>query len=169
MLVVWDSTHKEPVPVRTFLNPHPNGIVCMDLSTDNQYIVTIGAEPDVQTISLWDWTNQAESGPIVSMIIKTTIGSGMHWVKFNPDKNTEIAMNSGRRILFLSWKLGVSKFEYYSPAILSSDYSGKGNGKQQFTKTVFIPGQQQAVTGTDGGDILVFDKSLIIEGIGEQE
>jgi hypothetical protein len=32
----------------------------MDLSTDNQYIVTIGAEPELQTISLWDWTNQAE-------------------------------------------------------------------------------------------------------------
>jgi len=33
MLVVWDSHHG--VPVRTFLNPHPNGIICMDLSTDN--------------------------------------------------------------------------------------------------------------------------------------
>jgi hypothetical protein len=29
----------------------------MDLSADNLYIVTIGAEPDMQTISLWDWTN----------------------------------------------------------------------------------------------------------------
>jgi WD40 repeat protein len=71
MLVVWDSLHG--VPVRTFLNPHPNGIVCMDLSMDDKYIVTIGAEPDLQTISLWDWTNQAEQGPIVSMIIKPTI------------------------------------------------------------------------------------------------
>lgn len=71
MLVVWDSIYG--VPVRTFLNPHPNGIICMDLSTDNQYIVTIGAESDLQTISLWDWTNQSEQGPIVSMIIKPTI------------------------------------------------------------------------------------------------
>lgn len=128
MLVVWDSTHGG-VPVRTFLNPHPNGILCMDLSTDNQYIVTIGAEPELQTISLWDWTNQAEQGPIVSMQIKPTLAFGyghpMHWIKFNPDKNQEIAMNSGKRVLFLSWKPDVSKFEYYSPKIEKGDYSAK--------------------------------------------
>ena len=45
MLVVWDSNYGG-VPVRTFLNPHPNGIICMDFSTDNRYIVTIGAEKD---------------------------------------------------------------------------------------------------------------------------
>jgi hypothetical protein len=33
---------------------------------------------------------------------------------------------------------------------------------------VFIPGTEMAVTGTESGDILVFDRSLIIEGIGEQ-
>ena len=37
-----------------------------------------------------------------------------------------------------------------------------------YTKTVFIPGTEMAVTGTESGDILVFDRSLIIEGIGEQ-
>ena len=66
MLVVWDSNYGG-VPVRTFLNPHPNGLICMDLSTDNRYIVTIGAEKDNQTISLWDWTDQSITGPIVSM------------------------------------------------------------------------------------------------------
>jgi hypothetical protein len=35
------------------------------------------------------------------------------------------------------------------------------------TKTVFLPGTM-AVTGTDKGDILVWDESLIIEGVGEQ-
>ncbi len=100
----------------------------MDLSTDSQFIVTIGAEKDHQTISLWDWTNQAELGPIVSMQIKPTLASGQqfHWIKFNPDKNQEIAMNSGKRILFLTWKPNVSKFEYYSPAIQKGDYNGKG-------------------------------------------
>lgn len=45
MLVIWDSTHGG-VPIRTFQNPHPNGILCMDLSTDSQFIATIGAEVD---------------------------------------------------------------------------------------------------------------------------
>jgi hypothetical protein len=34
---------------------------------------------------------------------------------------------------------------------------------------VFIPGSEVAVTGTDSGEILVFDRSLIIEGIGEAD
>lgn len=167
MLVVWDSQHG--VPVRTFLNPHPNGIRCMDLSNDNQYIVTIGAETELQTISLWDWTNQAENGPIVSMIIKPTLSQSvpMHWIKFNPDKNQEIAMNSKKRIIFLSWKHDVSKFEYYSPASLPGENS-KGQPEEK-TKTVFIPKTEVAVTGTNMGDILVFDRSLIIEGIGEAD
>lgn len=93
----------------------------------------------------------------------------MHWIKFNPDKNQEIAMNSGRRILFLSWKHDSSKFEYYSPSILTGDYSGKGSSNNKFTKTVFIPKSETAVTGTDNGEILVFDRSLIIEGIGEAD
>jgi len=36
------------------------------------------------------------------------------------------------------------------------------------TKTVFIPGTEMAVTGNMQGQILVWDRSLIIEGIGEQ-
>ena len=34
---------------------------------------------------------------------------------------------------------------------------------------MFIPGSEVAVTGTDSGEILVFDRSLIIEGIGEAD
>ena len=40
MLIVWDSM--SGTPVRTFLNPHPDGIRCLDLSMDNQYLVTLG-------------------------------------------------------------------------------------------------------------------------------
>jgi hypothetical protein len=92
----------------------------------------------------------------------------MHWIKFNPDDPFEIATNSGKRLLFLSWSLGVSKFEYYSPSISKGDYNSKGSYNAAYTKTVFIPGTEMAVTGTESGDILVFDRSLIIEGIGEQ-
>lgn len=34
---------------------------------------------------------------------------------------------------------------------------------------MFIPNSEVAVTGTDSGEILVFDRSLIIEGIGEAD
>ena len=64
MLIVWDSI--SGTPVRTFLNPHPDGIKCLALSTDNQYLVTLGNDAP-QTISLWDWTAEKEEGPIVSL------------------------------------------------------------------------------------------------------
>ena len=44
----------------------------------------------------------------------------------------------------------------------------KEKAEAPFTKTIFIPGTDMAVTGTGKGDILVWDRSLIIEGIGEQ-
>jgi hypothetical protein len=36
------------------------------------------------------------------------------------------------------------------------------------TKTIFIPGTDTAVTGTCAGDIIVWNKSIIVEGIGEE-
>lgn len=79
----------------------------------------------------------------------------------------EIASNGKERVLFLSWEQGVSTFQYYSPRIEKKDFSTKDKSEAHFTKTVFIPNKEMAVTGTNAGDILVWDRSLIIEGIGE--
>ena len=64
MLIVWDSV--SGTPVRTFFNPHQGGVKCLDLSTDNKYIVTLGNDEPLN-ISLWDWTNEAEEGPICTV------------------------------------------------------------------------------------------------------
>ena len=82
MLVVWDSL--SATPVRTFLNPHPNGVKTMDLSADNQYIATLGADKP-QTVSLWDWTDEKQDGPICSLEFQyTDVFQDQHWIKFNP-------------------------------------------------------------------------------------
>ena len=106
MLIVWDSF--SGIPVRTFLNPHPNGIRCLDLSMDNQYLVTLGND-EPQTISLWDWTNTKEEGPVVSLQFKYTEQfQNQHWVKFNPNDPTDIASNGTARVLILNWEQGVT-------------------------------------------------------------
>ena len=51
-------------------------------------------------------------------------------------------------MLFLNWQEGVSQFQYYSPRIEKKDFHEKKKQKADFTKTVFIPGQEMAVTGT---------------------
>jgi len=42
MLVVWNS--HSGTPIITFLKPHPGGIKMMDISNDNKYIATLGAD-----------------------------------------------------------------------------------------------------------------------------
>jgi len=72
-------------------------------------------------------------------------------------------------VLFLNWQEGASQFQYYSPRIEKKDFHEKKKATAQFTKTVFIPNKATAVTGTSTGMILVWARSLIIDGIGEQD
>ena len=167
MLVVWDSL--SATPVRTFLNPHPNGVKTMDLSADNQYIATLGADTP-QTVSLWDWTDEKNDGPICSLEFQyTDVFQDQHWIKFNPDNPYELCSNGVERVLFLNWQPGLTKFNYYSPPRDKKDFATPDRERCDYTKTVFLPGTQIAVTGTTGGDLLVWDRTLIIMGIGEQD
>lgn len=75
--------------------------------------------------------------------------------------------NSQERIVIFNWTEGNPKFSYYSPRVEHRDYASPEKASQHMTKSVFIPGTDMAVTATKGGDILVWDKSLILEGIGE--
>jgi WD40 repeat protein len=70
--------------------------------------------------------------------------------------------------LFLNWEQGVTQFQYYSPRVEKRDFNDPGKASSLYTKTVFIPNSEMAVTGTNKGVILVWDRSLIVEGIGEQ-
>ena len=89
-------------------------------------------------------------------------------MKFNPNDPTELASNGTARVLFLNWEQGVTQFQYYSPRVEKRDFKGQGGASSLYTKTVFIPNSEMAVTGTNKGEILVWDRSLIVEGIGEQ-
>ena len=88
-------------------------------------------------------------------------------MKFNPDDPTEFATNGSLRVLFFRY-VDEPILKYYAPKIERKDFSQKERAEARFTKTIFIPKTEQAVTATDAGDILVWDRSLIIEGIGEQ-
>jgi len=63
MVVVWDSYYA--TPKRTYFSPHENGVISMDISPDNKYIVTLSNNIP-QTISLWDLENLEMNEPIVS-------------------------------------------------------------------------------------------------------
>ncbi|PCI26681.1 hypothetical protein COB52_05815 [Candidatus Kaiserbacteria bacterium] len=48
-----------------------------------------------------------------------------------------------------------------------SAFSKKEKTNSKFTQSVFIPDSTQAVTASDHGDILVWDISLIVDGIAQ--
>jgi len=168
MMVVWDSI--TGTPLRTYLNPHPGGIRALDISSDCQYLVTLGADSP-QTVSLWEWLNTEQEGPINS---KEFIGesfkgnSPMHWCAFNPDTATEFVTMNKKTVFFFNWEEQTNELHFYFPKVNASDFSKPERFQDDYTKTVFIPGQEMAVTGTEKGDILVWYRSLIMDGIGEQ-
>lgn len=69
--------------------------------------------------------------------------------------------------MFHSWTTQSSKFETYSPSVDSRDFSSQDKFKVAYTKTVYIPGGETAVTGTEDGEILVWDQSVLVSGIGD--
>jgi len=69
--------------------------------------------------------------------------------------------------LFHSWTTQSSKFETYSPSVEQRDFATQDKFKVHYTKTVYIPGGETAVTGTEEGDILVWDQSVLVSGIGD--
>ena len=77
----------------------------MDLSRDNQFIVTLGADLD-QSMHLWDWTNEKEEGPICSgQFLRTDTMKHQYWIKFNPDRNDEMVIKGPRVFpLLVTWQ-----------------------------------------------------------------
>ena len=64
LLVVW--TTDSGTPIKTVLNPHPHGIVGVDLSSDGRFLGALSAHSDVkctspQQILIWDVANPGKT------------------------------------------------------------------------------------------------------------
>ncbi len=82
------------------------------------------------------------------------------YIKFNPDSPREFVTTGEQRIGFWQWEEKNQWFEFYSPGV---------NINRQFTQTVFIPKNTQAVSGTNDGYIVVWDISLIMDDFSQPE
>jgi len=162
MLVIWDSYNG--IPRRTYFNPYENGICALDISQEGKYLVTI-SDDENQAVSIWDLLNEELDEPILTTLFKYVKNDRQHLVKFNPSDVYEIACHGNKQIAFLSWTEDAEEIEYYLPIIPSSSFSNKDKQKADFTSTVFIPGSTKAVTSTEQGDLLVWDMSLIVDGM----
>lgn len=58
MLVVWDVN--SGTPRKTIFNPHPEGVLALDINADGTLIVTLSkaATPTEQEVTLWRWEEE---------------------------------------------------------------------------------------------------------------
>lgn len=75
MMVVWDTA--SGTPIKSIFNPHPNGVMGIDISPDALFIVTLSApgqseseETEPQTISLWEWTHPDREEALFTSVIE---------------------------------------------------------------------------------------------------
>ncbi|CAM9977972.1 unnamed protein product [Scytosiphon promiscuus] len=156
MLVVWDTA--SGIPIKSIFNPHPNGVLAMDMSPDALFIVTLSApEPTEnwgktpQTISLWEWTHpEREEAIFTSVIVEPDL---QKVVKFNRSDIRHIITTGDRKTMFWGWEDG--GLRGYVPRMSRHDFK-KGNGV--YTSCCFLPGTTQAITVTSVGEIVVWDE-----------
>lgn len=55
MLVVWDVN--TGTPRKTIFNPHPDGVLALDINNDGTMIATLSksSTPTEQWVTLWRW------------------------------------------------------------------------------------------------------------------
>jgi WD40 repeat protein len=55
------TTVDSPVPIKTIFDIHAGrGVMCLDISGDSKYLVTLGADSP-QTISVWEWAQPSSN------------------------------------------------------------------------------------------------------------
>lgn len=184
MMVVWER--ESGTPVKTFFNPHKYGVHALDIDPNRQFLVTLSAPPpandpspgpgrqandqakpvegaakeaeEFQQISVWDWPSDHD-GPICTAAVGTQ--DIQMCVLFNTWDTHEIGTNGKRRVFFWTWDVG-QPFQFYSPALAPRDFKQRIG---DYTQTIFLPESTQAATGTVDGDVVIWDLSLIVDGL----
>jgi len=70
-------------------------------------------------------------------------------------------------VVFFNWVVKDRDFLYYEPNITKNAFQGTDRADSPLTQSVFIPKTTQAVTANQCGDILVWDISMIIDGVAQ--
>eukprot|EP00741_Cyanophora_paradoxa_P011271 tig00020554_g10888.t1 len=151
MIVVWDSY--TGTPLKTIFQPHPAGVIALDISADSQWIVSLSAvevEGDAQQISIWDWSSES-TAPLATA--EVTAKDLQTFVLIHPEDKAQIVTNGLKRVIF--WQLEGAALKFYSPPVSSKEIK---QAVGLFTQSLFLPGTEQACTGTQDGDILLWDQ-----------
>ena len=164
-LIFWDS--KNGNPIRTYFNPHPNGIVAMDISDDAMLLATLSSVPDgsdeIQTVAIWDWTNEDLEIPVASVKLNASKGGLQHCVKFNSCNKTEIMTIGDTSVAFLQCTPKTTTagkgfdLQIYYPSMETQDSNCP---LDHFCTGTFVGDTSAAAVTTKHGEMVIFDFSV---------
>lgn len=169
MIVVWDSATGSPI--KTLFQPHAWGVQAIDMSPDALFLVTLSAidatgdtltQPRTtksqhprfrQELSVWEWT-AAATGPTATALYTSVVATEdvQHAVRFNTYDVREIVTNGKQRVIFWNWQ--EQRLLFYSPSLSQRDFRQVVG---DFTMSIFVPDSKQALTGTEDGDLVLWD------------
>ncbi|TYZ69452.1 hypothetical protein PybrP1_002746 [[Pythium] brassicae (nom. inval.)] len=173
MIVVWDAVSGSPI--KTLFQPHAFGVEAIDMSPDALFLVTLSAVDTTadsparpppgpkqrpkaharfrQELSVWEWT-AATSGATAAALYTSVVATEdvQHAVRFNTYDVREIVTNGKQRVIFWNWQ--EQRLLFYSPSLSQRDFRQVVG---DFTMSIFVPDSKQALTGTEDGDLVLWD------------
>lgn len=169
MIVVWDAATGNPI--KTLFQPHARGVQAIDISPDALFLVTLSAVDSGnattnsdgaksksgkharfrQELAVWEWTAASTaSTPLYSSVVATE--DVQHAVRFNTYDIREIVTTGKQRVIFWNWQ--EQRLLFYSPSLSQRDFRQVVG---DFTMSLFVPDSKQALTGTEDGDLVLWD------------
>ncbi|CAM9252430.1 unnamed protein product, partial [Discosporangium mesarthrocarpum] len=155
MMVVWDTL--SGTPIKSIFNPHPHGVLSVDISPDALFLVTLSAqresnqeptpnEIEYQTISLWEWTQPDKDEALYTSVIEEPDEQKV--ARFNKSDIRQIITTGDHKTMFWGWEDG--GLRGYVPRVSRHDFK---QSKGTYTCCCFLTGTSQAITATSHGEV----------------
>lgn len=149
MIIIWDTRTR--IPTRTFFADQlEGGVISLDMSHDAMYLVTLGGGVS-QKICLWDWTDDSQSTPILSVSLPATTARQTR-ITFHAEDPRQLITVGDSQVVFYSWTHGGS-LNYNLPNVSSIK-----DCELTFGPSLFISDYGQAITATRDGRIVVWQQ-----------
>lgn len=150
LLIVWDAA--SGIAVKTISNPHVRGVAAVDISPDSMLLATLSVELP-QVFSVWEWTLDNERP--LSHSTRIPSNDTQISLRFHPGDSRHILTNGSKRVFFWSIADDDRSLSFFSPPSSTREFK---QSVGRFTKSVFVPKTDCAVTGTTEGDLILWDR-----------